>query len=193
MICEAARQLKEGCNIVFPTETVYGLGAAVFCDEAVLRLYSLKDRSLNKAMALHVGDVSQVEFFAKNILPVFYKLTQRYWPGPLTIVLQKKEGVSSAFSQDESVAVRCPDHPLFTDLIKELGQPIVGTSANLSGAAPCLDAHSASLAFPSLFVLDGGPCLLKQASTVISLLELEPRILREGALPSSEILSFLQK
>ena len=193
ILLNAVARLKVGGLIIFPTETVYGLGASIYSDAGITEIYRLKNRPQNKSLSVHIGLLDQVTEVAQNIPTLFYKLARKFMPGPLTVVLEKKAGVSPLISQDGTVAVRMPNHLLFSRLITLCGFPIVGTSANLSGDKPLWNAQDAQKLFPDFLTLDGGNCRFKEASTVISLLDSKVSILREGALSSEEIFSFLQK
>lgn len=189
-IAAAADTLRAGGLVAFPTETVYGLGADAFNERAVAEVFKLKGRPTNNPLIVHVADEAMAERVVKAWPPEARELARRFWPGPLTIVLPKAHGVPSAVTGGgPNVAVRCPDHPVALELIRAFGGPIVGPSANPSGKVSPTTAAHVRESFPGvdLMVLDGGACRAGIESTVLSLAEDEPTVLRLGAIPVEEL------
>jgi L-threonylcarbamoyladenylate synthase len=181
--------LKQGQLVCFPTDTVYGIGAAAKNDEAVRRLYAVKGRPPTKPLPLLVSNTMEVSPIAE-VSPVGQQLMGRFWPGALTIVFKKNPFFHSvALAKGKTVALRMPDHDLVRDIIKELGEPITGTSANRSGARPPVSAMEAAFQLGDLvsLVIDGGPARGGVESTVVDVSEDTPVIVREGAISRDDI------
>ena len=179
---KAAALLQQGEVLIFPTETVYGLGGSIFCETALKKMYKLKNRPLQKPFIVHIAHLDQVALVAKDIPAAFYKLAAAFFPGPLTIVLPKKAGLSPYLSSFETVALRMPDHSLTCEIIKEFGLPIAGTSANPAALPPPVTCAAAMQFFPQLYAVDGGECRLKQPSTVVAFAGDRLQILRPGSI-----------
>ena len=187
----AAAALKRGEPVAFPTETVYGLGANALDPAAVRRVFAEKGRPGDNPLIVHVADLPMLRRVVTRVPPEARALAQRFWPGPLTIVLPKKRVVPAVVTAGlPTVAVRVPDHPVALALIEAAGVPIAAPSANRSGRpSPTRAAHVAA-DFPGLLVLDGGPARHGLESTVVSLGD-PPRILRLGAIPVEELRAVL--
>lgn len=189
-IKQAIEALKKGGIVAFPTDTVYGLGASAFDEEAVAKVYRAKKRPCHLALPLLLGDVSQIADVARDVPEIAWRLAERFLPGALTLVLHKTPSVSSLITGGgEKVAVRVPDHPIPIALIEGLGAPITGTSANLSGNPSPLTADEVYRQMGDRvdLIIDGGRCPAGVSSTVIDLTGESPRILREGAISREEI------
>ncbi len=183
-IAQAADRLRAGAVIAFPTDTLYGVGARAADPAAVARLYQVKRRPAGQPMVWLVSDRAQVEQFAV-ISAAATELMERYWPGPLTLVLP-----ASLPTDGSTIAVRAPDHDVALALLTSLGEPIASSSANQAGQPPPVDADQVIAGFDDELdlVLDGGPCRIGQPSTILDLSGAMPRILRQGAIPSSELI-----
>ncbi len=180
--------------IVFPTETVYGLGASAFDPDAISAVFEVKGRPSDNPLIVHVADKNMVNDFAIEISDDAEKLMDVFWPGPLTLVLPKKpEVLDSITSGLNTVAVRMPNHPLAQKALLERGA-MVAPSANRSGRpSPTSPEHVLADFGDSLSVIDGGKCELGLESTVINLAEEPYTILRPGHISASDIESILQK
>jgi L-threonylcarbamoyladenylate synthase len=182
--------LKNGGLVAFPTDTVYGLGACFNNLNAVERIYKLKQRPRNIALPLLLANESQIEDVAEKVPPVAWLLIHRFLPGGLTIVLTKAKSVPDAVTGGgETVAVRIPAHPVPIALIKGLGEPIIGTSANVSGRPSALTADEVRSQFSDRIelVIDAGKCGGGRESTIIDVTGDAPKILREGAISKKEL------
>ncbi len=182
--------LRQGGLVVFPTDTVYGLGASVSVPQAVERVYKLKERPLNMALPLLLADISQIGEVAESVSPIAWLLADRFLPGALTMVLYKSKSVPGIITAGgRTVAVRIPAHPVPVALVRGLGAPIVGTSANLSGKPSALTADEAYSQFGDKIdlVIDGGRCPGGRESTVIDVTGEVPVVLREGAISGEEL------
>jgi L-threonylcarbamoyladenylate synthase len=184
-IAQAAERLRGGAVIAFPTDTLYGVGARAADPAAVARLYEVKRRPAGQPMVLLVRDRDQVQQLAV-VSSAAADLMARFWPGPLTLVLPARVPADGS-----TIAVRAPEHDVALALLSALGEPIASSSANPAGQPPPVDAEQviAGLGDELELVLDGGPCRIGQPSTILDLSGLTPRILRQGAIPSSELIS----
>ncbi len=193
---EAATMLWKGGLVAIPTETVYGLTANARDGVAVQKIFDLKDRDYAKPISVLVSGMEMVERYCQNIPPVAYRLAEKYWPGPLTMVLEDKGVVPlMVTAETDTLGVRCPDHPLALDIIKKADFPLAATSANLSGKEPAKNAQEVLAYFDGKIegVVDGGSSALGVASTVVDLTEEEPKVLREGGIPTEELLAFIRE
>ena len=188
--------IRAGGIAAYPTDTVYGLGADVNNDGAVTKVFAAKRRPLKLPLPVLIADISQLAELTANISPPATRLMAKFWPGGLTIVFNKAADFNSlALSGGSKIAVRLPGHPLTLRLIKELGRPIVGTSANLHGRQSALTAAEvrAQLGPPVDFILDGGPCPGGIESTVVDVTVNPPAILRQGAVPGKDLADLLNR
>jgi L-threonylcarbamoyladenylate synthase len=182
--------LQEGGVVAFPTDTVYGLGAAVNLPQAVARVYEVKERPKNMPLPLLLADKSQIEEVAEPVPPIAWLLAAKFLPGGLTIVLFKSKSVPDTVTGGgKTVAIRIPAHPIPLALIRGVGTPIVGTSANLSGKPSALTAEEvyAQLDGRVDLIIDGGRCPGGRESTIVDLTGETPIILREGAISQEEL------
>lgn len=187
----AVALLRAGELVAFPTDTVYGVGAIVWNREAVGRLYTAKLRALDKAIPILLADPADLDLVARDVSSAAHRLAERFWPGPLTLVVRKAPTVpDEVTSGGDSVAVRVPDHALARALIRAAGAPLATTSANLSGGPSPATAQevAAQLAGRIALILDGGRCPGGTASTVVDLTAPTPVILRPGPIGLEEIL-----
>jgi L-threonylcarbamoyladenylate synthase len=183
-IAQAAKRLRAGAVIAFPTDTLYAVAARAADPVAVARLYDVKERPAGQPMVWLVLDREQVERFA-DVSAAAAELMARYWPGPLTLVLPAR-----VRSDGPTIAVRAPDHDVALALLRALGEPVASSSANPAGRPPPVDADQviAGLGEQLDIVLDGGPCRIGQPSTILDLSGATPRILREGAIPADALI-----
>lgn len=190
-ITQAAAFLKNNEVIAFPTETVYGLGGNAESDEAVSKIFAAKGRPSDNPLIIHIAETAQLKDFVSSIPQSAVSLMEKFWPGPLTIVFNKKEGALSELATAglSTVAVRMPDHPLALALIKASGLPIAAPSANVSGKpSPTLARHvSEDLTGKIAGIVDGGPTGVGLESTVIDCTETVPVILRPGGVTREQI------
>jgi L-threonylcarbamoyladenylate synthase len=190
-IAEAARVLKDGGLVAFPTETVYGLGADATNGQAVAAIFAAKGRPLFNPLIVHVSDLEEARRHVE-LSPRAQALAERFWPGALTLVLPRRKDsplsllVSAGL---DSVALRAPSHPAAIALLKETGRPVAGPSANMSGQVTATTAaHVAeSLGDKLDFILDAGSATLGIESTVVGFDGDRPLLLRPGAVPREEI------
>ena len=182
--------LKQGGLVAFPTDTVYGLGVWANSQQAVERVYSVKERPRNIALPLLLANISQIGEVAEPVPPIAWLLAHNFLPGALTIVLHKSNSVPDIITAGGiTVAVRVPAHPIPVALAQGLGAPIVGTSANVSGKPSALTAEEVYSQFGNKIdlIIDGGRCPGGRESTIIDVTGEEPVILREGAISREEL------
>jgi L-threonylcarbamoyladenylate synthase len=187
-IQHAAEVLQRNGLVAFPTDTVYGVGALAFQAEAVEKLYTIKERSKEKAIPILIAHPADLSRVAKELTPAAQRLAEKFWPGPLTLVVSKRASLPEAVSATATVGVRVPDQPL-TQKLLELTGPLAVTSANLSGAPDALTADEvlAQLAGRIDIVLDGGRVLGGQPSTVVDCSGATFKILRAGPISAADI------
>lgn len=182
--------LRQGGLVAFPTDTVYGLGAGANLPQAVKKVYQVKERPCSRALPLLLADISQISEVAYPVSQVAWLLARNFLPGALTIVLFKSKSVPDIVSGGgKTVAVRVPAHPIPVALVRGLGVPIVGTSANLSGKPSSLTADEVRYQFGDRIelVVDGGRSSGGKESTVVDVTGEVPVVLREGAISREEL------
>ena len=191
---EAAAILVSGGLVAFPTETVYGLGADGLNPEAVARIYAAKGRPATNPVILHVEGIAAAKALVTQWPEAAQRLADRFWPGPLTLVLPASETVPAIVRAGGStVALRCPDHPIALALIRATGRPLAAPSANRSQQlSPTLAEHVASSLGEAVdLILDGGPTAAGLESTILDLSGTRPRILRPGPIGAGELADIL--
>jgi L-threonylcarbamoyladenylate synthase len=186
----AVRVLKGGGVIVFPTETLYGLGADALNNAAVEKVFQLKGRDPRSPIPVLVADQEMLHTLVAQVPTTAQKLIDRYWPGPLTLVLPGQKNIPKPLCNPAGgVGVRISSQPIAMLLVNELGRPLTATSANPSGKEPARTLQEAKTYFAGrveLFV-DGGALTSKSGSTVVEVMEDSIKIIREGELSASEL------
>lgn len=183
---DAAAILRRGGLLGIPTETVYGLGADALNEDAVSRIFLAKGRPQDNPLIIHVPDASWLESYCRDVPPAAYQLAERFWPGPLTMILPRRDIVPLQTTGGlETVGVRCPNHPVTLAIIEAAGVPIAAPSGNTSGRpSPTTAAHMIEDMDGKIDgIVDGGPCTVGVESTIIDLTMTPPRLLRPGGLP----------
>ena len=191
---EISNIIKNGGVVVFPTETVYGIGTNGLNEIAIKKLYDIKKRTLNKPISLLVSNIEMINQVAKDITDKEYKLIKKFFPGPLTIVLNKKDNVPDILTANScKVGVRMPKNEIALKLIDFAGVPIATSSANISGEETGIDFNNVMNNFFNKVdcLIDGGPSNLGIGSTVVQIINEEPIILRQGLISKKEILSVI--
>lgn len=184
-IREAIRLLNEGDIIGFPTETVYGIGADIFNEIAVNKIFEIKNRPINLPLSAHLSSIADVDDVAFDIPDEFFILADKFLPGPLAVILKKKKNIPDTVTSGlKTIGIRVPDNKTFRKLSEEFGKPIAATSANISGKKSALTLDEVKTYFPSGIskIIDGGRCRYSQESTVISLVDFPPLLIREGVI-----------
>jgi L-threonylcarbamoyladenylate synthase len=177
-LLRAARLLRAGAVLAFPTDTVYGLGASSDDEVAQKRIYTIKGRPVGMPLILMVAAESQLEGLV-HVDSRAEAMMRRWWPGPLTLILHAIGG--------GTLGVRIPKHRVALDLLRHAG-PLMTTSANVHGREPAMNAEEAAALSGVMAVLDGGAAPGGTSSTVLDLTGPEPHVLREGAIPASDVL-----
>ena len=190
----AAAIIRRGGLVAIPTETVYGLGADGLNEEAVASIFAAKGRPQDNPLILHVAEPGEIEKFCHSIPEAAYTLAEKFWPGPLTMVLPARDIVPKRTTGGLStVAVRCPDNEITRAIIRLSGVPIAAPSANLSGkpstttAAHVLHDHDGKIDA----IVDGGPCRVGVESTIVDLTDAHPRLLRPGGITPEQLTQVL--
>ena len=188
-IAEAAAAIRAGGLVIYPTETVYGLGADACSDGAVAKVFSAKHRPPKNPIPIAVGSFEMARMIAEST-PAAERLFAEFLPGPLMVVLPAKPKISKLVTAGTGkVGIRVPDHPVALRLIDFVGGPITATSANLSGkpAPRVVEEALEQIGLSVAFTLDAGKCKLGVPSTVVDLTSGRPRILREGPISAEKI------
>jgi len=189
-IARAVDLLRAGDVVVFPTETVYGLGADAANPVAVAKIFALKGRPESHPVIVHLADAAQLEAWAREIPDRALKLARTFWPGPLTLILKRAPGVLDAVTGgQDTVGLRVPSHPVARSLLDAFGGGIAGPSANRFGrVSPTTAMHVfADFALELPLILDGGACAVGIESTIVDLSGEHPRLLRPGGVPATAI------
>ena len=194
---QSAEKLKAGDLIAFPTETVYGIGADAENKDAVARMYQVKNRPANHPVIVHIAELNDVDYWAKDVPEYAINLMRDFWPGPMTLLLKRREVAGNFLTgAQEIVGLRIPANSLALGLLNEFkavgGMGIAAPSANRYGAVSPTTAEAVSQELsehlsPNDQILDGGPCLVGVESTIIDCSSDNPRILRPGAISAEMI------
>jgi len=189
-LAEAVAVLKRGGLVAYPSDTVYGLGAAASDERAVARVFVVKGRLSEKALPLLLADVGDMAPLCAEVSATAKLLAERFWPGPLTLVLRRSPAFqSAALGGGDNVALRVPDHPFLRELMRALGEPITGTSANRSGRRSCRTVQEVQRELGDAvdLIIDGGPSRVGRESTVVDITIDALKMLREGAISRREV------
>jgi L-threonylcarbamoyladenylate synthase len=193
LIERAVDALLDGGLVVFPTDTLYGLGCDATNPRAVARLCEVKGRSPDSPMPVIINHRRLLDQLVEDIPPEIAPLLDRFWPGPLTLVLRRRGEALRAISPTGTLGVRIPDAPVALSLARGLCRPIVATSANRAGQPPCASAQEAAEVFGAEIqvILDAGTIPAGQPSTVLDLSTACPQILREGIIARALLKRYL--
>lgn len=189
-IARAATLLRAGELVAFPTETVYGLGADAANPVAVAKIFATKGRPADHPLIVHIPDVTHLERWAREIPPEAYALAEKFWPGPLTLILKRHPDVADAVTGgQDTVGLRIPDHPLALELLRKFNGGIAAPSANRFGRiSPTTAQHVRDdLGDTISMILDGGPCQVGIESTIVNLTGKRAIVLRPGMLSAIDI------
>lgn len=189
-IDKAAQVIKNGGLVLFPTETVYGIGANAFDDDAVKKIFVAKGRAQDNPLILHISDMKMLEEIARNISELEYKLMETFWPGPFTIILDKKSNIANeATCNGDTVGVRMPSNRIAYELIKRANVPIAAPSANISGkpSGTNIDDIIGELEDKVDYIINGGDSDIGLESTVVRVVNNEIKILRPGKITKEDM------
>ena len=187
---ERAKVIRNRGIVIFPTETVYGIGTNGFDEKSIKKIYELKRRDSNKPISLLVSNMEMVEMDAKDISDLEYKLMRKFWPGPFTIILKKKSIVPDILtSNGDTVGVRMPSGEIAKKLIEYAEVPIAAPSANISGKPSGIDINDIMKDFEGKVdcIIDNGISELGVASTIVKVVDNIPYVLREGIITKEQI------
>jgi L-threonylcarbamoyladenylate synthase len=192
---QAVATLQQEGLIGLPTETVYGLAGNMYSEKAVRQIFATKQRPLFNPLIVHIGRLEDIHQLAENIPPIALQLAERYWPGPLTLLLPKRTTVPDLITAGKpTVAIRMPNHPLALALLQSLPFPLVAPSANPFGRiSPTTAQHVQGYFGDDLLVLDGGPCQKGIESTIVGFDEVGAIIYRMGTITPNQIESVAGK
>ena len=191
-----AKILQRDGVIAYPTDTFYGLGANCFSKNAIHRIYRLKGRKASKPLSIVISDIEMIREIVFGIPHVFWEISDKFWPGPLTIVLKASAKFPADFlGAGASVGIRLPDLPWLRKLVRETGIPITATSANISGEREVARIEEVRENFYGKvdLIVDGGKTRGNLPSTVIDLTSGDLKILREGAIPRNQLRKYTGK
>jgi L-threonylcarbamoyladenylate synthase len=195
MVAYVAEQIKKGQVAGMPTDTFYGLAADPLNLRAVDLIYDIKSRSRHKPLSLLIESVEQAEYLARPLPDVFYEITRKFWPGPLTIIVKASSRLPLKVTANTgNVALRVPAARIPVEVIRAAGVPITATSANISGASECTTAEGVrqQLGTKIPLIVDGGTSPREVASTILDMsVQGKVTVLRQGAIPESELNEFL--
>lgn len=186
----ASEFIKQGKIVVFPTETVYGIGTNGLDEKAVRKLYEVKKRPLNKPISLLVSNMEMVKSIAKDITELEYKIMEKFFPGPLTIILKKKDIVPDIVTAgQDTVGIRMPSGEIAKKLVELSGVPIATPSANISGQPSGINLTEIKEHFKENvdFYIDGGNSELGISSTIVQVIDGKIKILRQGSITLEQI------
>ena len=188
----AAELIRKGELVALPTETVYGLGANGLDPAAVAKIFAAKGRPQDNPLILHISEPSELDKYCHDIPKSAWDLAERFWPGPLTMVLPVRDLVPRSTTAGlDTVAMRCPQTPVTREIIRLAGVPIAAPSANLSGKPSTTTAehvlHDYGLDGPLAAIVDAGPCRVGVESTIVSLTGANPRLLRPGGIGPEQL------
>jgi len=190
-IAAAVNALKEDDTIAYLTDTLYGLGGDARSTVAIKKIFSLKGRTAEKALPVIVGEKRMVKRYVEEIPAVAEKLIEQFWPGPLTLIFKASSNVPPELIGDTGkIAMRWPAARLACEISKNLGAPIIATSANRSGEPVLNSAKKIAAAFGEnlALIFDSGPPMQRQPSTIIDVTTQSPLLVRAGAVPAAEII-----
>lgn len=186
-ILRAAKTIRDGGLVIFPTETVYGIGANMLNKEALKRLYQIKQRAQGKPFSIHIGSREKAQDYAAEIPAAAYRLMEKFWPGPMALIFKAKDG--------SSVGLRLPDNAIALNLINSADVPVVAPSANLSGNPAAVTFQDAIKDFQGKveIAIDAGPTKFGKESTIVDFSVQPARIIREGAVKKEDVVLELNR
>lgn len=190
IVDEVSKILRRGGIFAFPTDTVYGLGVDAGNNKAIEKLYKLKSRSQKKPLIILIDNKDELAKLAKNIPPYIDKVIEAFWPGPLTIILEKSSFLSKKVTAGlETIGVRMPDQDFLRSIIRTSGIWLASTSANVSSYKDALTVNDVAISFPEEIdlIIDGGPAKIGLPSTIVDFTGSEPLLLREGTIKLVDI------
>jgi L-threonylcarbamoyladenylate synthase len=191
---KAAGIIKNGGAIVYPTDTLYGLGVNALDEKSVEKVFEIKGRNYDKPISIAVSDLTEVKKYAE-FTPLAVRIAKKFLPGPLTLILPSRNNLPKQLNPDDKVRIRIPDNGIALEIIKKSGVPLTATSANLSGGKDPINAKEAvrQIGDKIDFVLDAGRCKYRKGSTIVKIVDGKIEIIREGVIPRKKLIQFSQK
>jgi L-threonylcarbamoyladenylate synthase len=189
IVQDARTLISHGGIIVYPTDTVYGIGAHVLDTAAIERVFALKERDRGKPMLILADSLRMAERYTQNISPTAYRLLKKYWPGSVTFLFSANDVVPTVLTAGTGkIGIRVPDHAFCRALVSTVDAPIVSTSANIAGAGGATSIDKVALEFSGKvdLIIDGGDALSSSPSTVVDVTVDPPRVIRSGAVKINE-------
>lgn len=189
-LIDCVETLKKGGIIIFPTETVYGIGANAYCVDSVRKIYEIKKRPNEKPLSILVSNIDEISKYAVISNDIERKIISKFMPGPITVVLKKKSGVFDYVSSGkDTIGVRIPDNNIILEILNKFNLPIVAPSANISGMPSGVDAVEIMKDFDGKvdICIDSGKAKLGEGSTIVQVIDNKPVILRQGKITLDEI------
>jgi L-threonylcarbamoyladenylate synthase len=187
--------LRNGGIVIFPTETVYGMGTSAFAGAGIRRIYSLKGRQWRKPLAVLVATLEAAHPLIEEIPAEASRFAKAFWPGPLTILFKASPLGRLVTGGLETIGVRIPDHPIALAILRKVGLPLATTSVNHSGEKPAVSGAACAKLFGSKvdWLIDGGVCRMKEASSVVDLSHYPFTVIRHGAISKKRLEAVLLK
>lgn len=183
--------LKNNGIVIFPTETVYGIGGNALCDEVIDKIYEVKQRPREKALNIMLASIDDIEKYAEITSELERKIIKTFMPGPITIILKKKQNFGNKFTlPNETIGIRIPDNKIINSILKNIDFPIIAPSANISGKPSAIEVSDIIKDFDGKVdvIIDGGKASLGESSTIVQVIDDEIKILRQGNITKEEIL-----
>lgn len=192
-ISECVKSISTGGVVIFPTDTVYGVGCSAYKSKSINKIYKIKGRDFSKALPILIGNLEQINLVAEKLDRISELLIKTFWPGPLTIILPKHASLPPNLSPYETVGIRMPNHPWLLYLLNLTG-PLAATSANPSGSPEAKNVKEAVKTMDGKinFIIDGGQSWSNLPSTVVDCQSAEIKILREGSISKAAIFAVLK-
>lgn len=196
VLSRTAHILRQGGVVAIPTETYYGLAADPFCEEALKKIFILKQRPLKKPLLTIINDISQLQLLVAEIPLPFHNLMTSFWPGPLTLIFPARPSLSSLLTAGTAtIGVRLSSHPIARELLRSFGGPLTATSANISGQTPAVSVLDLKVQFGQKLdgVIDGGTLPGACGSTIVGYDGRDITIIRAGVIPTDRIRGALHR
>lgn len=189
-LADCVQTLRKGGVIIFPTETVYGIGTNAYCEESVKKIYEVKQRPGEKPLSIMVGNAEEISKYAVISNEIEEKIIKNFMPGPLTIILKKKTGIFDYISSGkDTIGIRIPNNKMIMSILKESKLPVVAPSANISGKPSGIILEEILKDFDGKvdICINGGKAKLSEPSTIVQVIDNKPVILRHGKIKLEEI------
>lgn len=187
-------EIKNGGIVIFPTETVYGIGTNAFCEESVRKIYEIKNRPDEKPLSILLNNKEQIGKYAIISNDIERKIIENFMPGPITIILERKKGILDYVAPEKNtIGIRIPDNNIILEILGKLDLPMVAPSANISGEPSAIELKDILEVFKDKvdICIDGGKCEISKSSTIVQVIDNKIQIIRQGKITLEEIESVL--